>query len=103
MAQKNDLRVAAERIEEALWALVRDRASAKVHVFETKWGHLRALVGDGSFAGMGLGRRQEVVWDHLREHVNEESLKHLVGVHPMDVDEYDAHVDEVESESSFPP
>ena len=103
MAQKNDLRVAAEEIERALRALVHDRASARVYVFETEWGNLRALLGDGSFSGMSPGRRQEVVWDYLREHVSEESLKHLYGVHPMDLDEYDVRVVEVKSESSFPP
>lgn len=90
MVAKNDTVTAARLIEEALEAFPRSNATTKAHVFETEWGQLRALVGSDVFKGMPLAERQDVVWKHLRERVPAECLENLYGVHPMDLDEYDA-------------
>lgn len=92
MVAKSDILTAARAIEEALEKLTLHKASAKVHVFETEWGHLRALVGSGGFDDVPLGERQRIVWEFLREHVPAESLVHLIAVHPMGLDEYDRSV-----------
>jgi hypothetical protein len=92
MVAKRDILTAAQRIKEALEGLVQNGASTKVFVFETEWGHLRALVGSDGFRGMSLGRRRDVVWNHLRAHVPPDLLANLVAVHPFDLGEYDANV-----------
>ena len=92
MVAKGDVLTAVRLIAESLEEFVQHGASTKVHVFETEWGHLRALVGSDGFQGMSLGKRQEVVWEYLREHVPAEYLSHLVAVHPMDIEEYNANV-----------
>ena len=95
MVQKSDILTAKQAIEGALWKFVNQSASAKVHVFETEWGHLRALVGSGAFKAMRIVDRLDLIWKYLREHVNQEDLVHLSRVDPMDLAEYDAHVAEV--------
>ncbi|UCC31940.1 MAG: hypothetical protein JSU86_06610 [Phycisphaerales bacterium] len=95
MVAKSDLVAAAHAIDDALQMFVHHGAAAKVFVFETEWGHLRALVGSDEFKGVSLGDRQEMIWEHLRKHVRREYLVHLYGVHPMDLEEYDAHTEEV--------
>ncbi len=95
MVTKSDLLTAAQAIEEALMEFVHHRASAKVYIFETDGGHLRALVGDDGFKGVSLDKRQDLVWNHLRKRVDLDHLAHLYGVHPMDLDEYDAHTEEM--------
>ena len=92
MVAKSDIPTAKQRIEDALARFTVGQASAKVYVFYTDWGHLRALIGSGGFSDMPLGERQEVVWDYLHEHVQPEHLIHLVAVHPMDLDEYNRSV-----------
>ena len=89
MVAKGDILTAAQKIEEALAQLTFEKASAKAFVFETEWGHLRALVGSDGFKHMPLGERQEIVWEFLRQCVPQDYLIHLVAVHPMDLDEYD--------------
>ena len=95
MVAKNDLLTAKRAIEGALQKFVHHGAAAKVHVFETEWGHLRALVGSDGFKGVSLGERQKMIWEYLREHVPSECLVNLYGVHPMDLDEYDVRVTEI--------
>jgi stress-induced morphogen len=95
VARNDRLKEAADAIDKALWDLVQNRASDAVCVFDTEYGHLRALIGSDAFKGMSLGERQQRVWDHLREHVKPEHLAFLIGVHPMDHEEYDEQVKEV--------
>lgn len=95
MVAKGDILTSAREIENALQRFIVQSSTSKVHVFETEWGHLRALIGSGGFKDMPLGERQRIVWDFLRERVLEEYLIHLVAVHPMDLDEYDRSVAEV--------
>lgn len=92
MVAKSNILTAAKVIESALYELVANGASTKVHVFEADWGNLRALIGSDGFKGMSLGRRQEVVWEFLRDRVPKEHLDFLKAVHPFDIDEYDANV-----------
>ena len=95
MVAKSDILTAKKEIENALNALTLQKASAKVFVFETEWGHLRALIGSGGFNDVSLGKRQKIVWDFLREQVSPECLVHLIAVHPMDLDEWHQNVREV--------
>jgi stress-induced morphogen len=92
---KSDILTAKKAIENALNALTLQNVSAKVFVFETEWGHLRALIGSGGFTDVSLGERQKIVWDFLREKVPPECLMHLIAVHPMDLDEWHQNVSEV--------
>ncbi len=91
MAEKNDLRIAAEAIETALKAFVLDSETQRVHVFESQWGNLRAVVGSARFENMGIGERQEAIWKHLRERVDPKYRVYCYGVHPMDPQEYEEH------------
>ena len=94
MVAKSDILTAKARIEEALHRLVQLRTCDKFHVFESDWGHLRALIGSDAFKGKNAVERQEIVWDWLREQVDPENLVFLYGVHPMDRAEYDSMVEE---------
>ncbi len=93
MVANKDLAQAADVIDKKLQERF-SGASEKVFVFDTEWGHLRALIGSDKFKGMGLGDRQNVVWDYLKESVPAEHLRFLYGIHPMDLAEYDASVSE---------
>lgn len=95
VARQNQLEKAAHAVEHALWELVQNRTSDQVHVFDTEWGHLWALVGSDTFKGMNVVERQDLVWEHLRQRVNQEDLAHLTRVDPMDHDEYKARCFEV--------
>jgi len=96
MVAKNDVVTASREIEGALWEFVHPAdATAKVAVFEDESGYLRALIGSGGFKGMDMGERIDRVWAYLRENVSTEHMRFLYGVHPMDLDEYDAHVKEM--------
>jgi len=95
MVAKGNIVTAAREIEEALNEFVLKKNSAKVSLIKTEWGSLRALIGSGGFAGVGLGLRQEMVWDYLREKVSDESLGFLSAVYPMDLDEWDRNVSEI--------
>ena len=95
MVAKNDLVIAAREIDEALQKFVRHGATTKVYVFDTEWGHLRALVGSDGFKGMSDGERQELIWKHLKANVLPEYLAYLYVVRPMDLEEYDAETQEV--------
>ena len=95
MVAKTDVMTAAHEIENALWEFVRPTpTTAKVWVFPNESGYLRALVASGGFKEMGLGERIERVWAFLEETVSDEHLHYLAGVHPMDLEEYDARVSE---------
>ncbi|MCH7596204.1 MAG: hypothetical protein IID35_06550 [Planctomycetes bacterium] len=99
MVAKKGIQEAQLKIEEALCAEFEQRStSSKVSVFETEWGHLRALIADESFRGLGPVDRQERVWSVLRKRVDDAFLVHLAGVHPMDPDEYDRSVAEVKGD-----
>ena len=93
MVANNDLRRAATEIDRALLEKF-SGTTEKVFVFDTEWGHLRALVGSDCFTGMGLSDRQSFVWDYLKSKVPAEHLRFLYGVHPMDLAEYNASVSE---------
>jgi stress-induced morphogen len=95
VARNDRLKEAADAIDEALREFVQDRACDAVCVFDTEYGHLRALIGSDAFKDMSLGQRQQLIWDYLREHVKPEHLAFLIGVHPMDHAEYDEQVKEV--------
>lgn len=92
MVAKSDILTAAQEIEKSLLEFVQNRSSDTVHVFESEWGHIRALVGSDAFKDVGAIERQELVWDWLRQHVAAEHLVFLYGVHPMDFEEYKASV-----------
>ncbi len=94
VARQDRLEQAAHAIENALWDLVLNRASDKVYVFDTEWGHLWALIGSDAFKGKGIGERQDLVWKHLRDHPNvcQQDLGYLTRVNPMDHEEYKASV-----------
>jgi hypothetical protein len=95
MVAKTDVMTAAHEIEEALWAFLRPTAvTPKVWVFQNESGYLRALIGSGGFGGMPLGERIQRVWAFLEAKVSDEHLRYLSGVHPMDLEEYDARVAE---------
>ncbi len=92
MVAKDDVEVAQGAIEDALRELVCHSPSDVVSVFESQWGHLRAIVGSDIFQSKGLGERQEMVWDFLRGKVDPSHLVHLYGVHVMDIAEYKRNV-----------
>lgn len=88
MVAKNDILTAQEQIEETLREFVHHRGGEVVHVFESEWGHLRAIIATNAFKDMNVVLRQEMIWDWLREHVASEHLVFLYGVHAMDDTEY---------------
>ncbi len=92
MVAKSDILTARREIEKELWEFVHDRTCDLVHVFESDWGHLRAVVASDAFKDVSVVERQELVWKWLREHVASEYLVLLYGVHPLDHAEYDASV-----------
>ena len=92
MVAKSDILTAANQIERALAGFTLNEATVKAHVFETEWGHLKALIGSEGFNDVSLGERQQIVWDFLRESVPAESLAHLIAVYPMGLAEYDRRV-----------
>ena len=94
MVAKSDILEAKQEIEDKLKERF-DKACEKVFVFETDWGHLRALIGSDAFRDAPLGERQEIVWQFLRDSVPNEHWTHLIAVHPMDIDEYDRNTREV--------
>jgi len=91
---KSNILTAAREIESALRTFALDSKASKALVFETNWGHLKALVGCDGFLGVSLGKRQELIWDYLRDRVAQEFLAHLIAVHPMDLDEFERSVQE---------
>ena len=95
MVAKSDILTSARKIENALQRFIVQSSTSKVHVFETEWGHLRALIGSDGFTGVALAKRQEIVWDFLHDQVEPVYLNHLMAVHPMALDEYDRSVAEV--------
>lgn len=97
MVRKGLHLTAAQRIQEALEGLVLNGANTRAFVFETEWGHLRALVGSDGFHGMSLGKRQDVVWNHLRACMPLDELARLVAVHPFEIEEYEANVTQIGS------
>jgi len=94
MVAKGDILEAAKVIEAALTKLTLHKVSTKVHVFETDYGRLKALIGDGGFRDMLPMERLTTVLEYLRENVSEEHLSYLIAVFPMDLDEYDRSVHE---------
>lgn len=94
MVAKATLKDAKSEITAALRGIfekVSDQ-SPRVHVYETEWGHLRALIGHDGFRSMSPVERQENVWAMLREVVDDIYLAHLAAVHPMDIEEYELNV-----------
>ena len=92
MVAKSDILTAANQIEQALGTLTPNAAPTKAHVFETDWGHLKAIIGSEGFKDVSLGARQQIVWDFLREKVPKDALAHLIAVYPMGLAEYDRQV-----------
>ncbi len=95
MVAKNNIVTAIREIDEALNGFVKNRACDKVYVFESEWGHVRALIGSDAFKDMNVIDRQELVWDYLRDKVSPEHLALLYGVNAMDIEEYKRNVREV--------
>ena len=89
MVTKSDLLTARQKIKEYLKKRFEKQGLEKVYVFETEYGHIRALIGNEEFRDLNPVERQELVWDLLRENVEPQYLVFLYGVHPMDIDEYD--------------
>lgn len=88
MAQKTDLEASANEIEKALHDLAPEGEKARVFVFESSHGTLRAIVATDAFKGVGLAKRQNLVWEHLRKSVEADHLRVLFGVHVYDLEEF---------------
>lgn len=92
MVAKSNILIAAREIETALGRFELGSGPTKVCVFETDWGHLRALVGSDGFTGINPGERQRRVLDYLKDNVRHEYVGFLIAVHPVDLDEFDRQV-----------
>lgn len=99
MVTKSDLLTARQKIKEYLKKRFETQGIEKVHVFETEYGHIRALVGNEEFRDLNPVERQELVWSLLRKNVEAEYLVFLYGVHPMDLEEYDRQTREFREDS----
>ncbi len=103
MGKGADLARAAHGIEKALIDFVGEDEREFVHVFESSPGHLRAVVGSDRFKNTNVTRRQEIIWNHLKEKVSAHDLRLLWGVHPLDRDEYyEEHSPGSSSSSAYP-
>jgi len=89
MAEKANLNKAARAIRLALKAFVAKDERDNVQFFESSPGSLRFIVGSDRFKGVGPVDRQDMVWDHLKKHVEDDSLSFCSGVHAYDLDEYE--------------
>ena len=87
MAAHTSLQNVADSVCAALKDLVKD-PGARVEVFESQPGNLRAIVVSDFFSDMGITERQERIWAYLKKSLEEEQLVRLYGVHPYDSHEY---------------
>ena len=90
MAKKADLIQAADAIRQAILDFVPETEPDKIRVFESSPGILRVVVGSTVFRDMGISKRQETIWKHLRKNVEEVHLRYCLGVHVLDLEEYAA-------------
>ena len=96
MVAKRDIKTSLRVIEDSLKQFVGGNGSPRVRVLETQWGHIHALVGSDKFKDVGLGQRQEMIWEYLRKNVTSEYLALLYGVTTMDEASYDEVMRDIE-------
>lgn len=98
MASTDDKLAVAERIRKALEEFVDADERARIVVFESSAGNLRAVVPSRKFSDKGPVERQDAVWDFLKKKLDPKDLVRLYGVHAMDPKEFTA--DEFRQRSS---
>ena len=94
MVAKTSILTARQYLEETLQSLVRDDDSARIWVYETEAGMLRAIVGSDLWRGQSLAQRHDRIWRSLRQQVDSDSLRFVSGVHALDQTEYDSLIAE---------
>lgn len=102
MATSDDLNTAMSEISRVLGEFAGNGEQPRVLVYETPYGHIRAVVGSDKFKGKTIGPRQELVWEELtRSGLDRRHLGLLYGVRTLDIEEYDGLMRQVEQHRLF--
>lgn len=102
MATREDLIAAMSEIDRVLGGFAGNGERPRVLVYETPYGHIKAVVGSDRFKGKTLGPRQELIWQELtRSTLERRHLGLLYGVRTLDTEEYDELMRQVDQHRLF--
>lgn len=85
VSQTNPIDGAAEHILDALQNYFSERrVPGDIHVSLTQHGYLSILLVSDVFKGMSPFKRQDEIWQHLKDRVDYTCLSYLTRIHPVE-------------------